>query len=141
MDGYRAAPCWLLRAEGDAQSGGADDRNWFAAPAWDHAWWQTKKKRVLLYLHPGKGLTLGQAKHAASQDIGGSVHSSFARATIQAGKRQVWLSVLVPFNEGEDAAAVAKKIKTAVDGKGNAEARMGNVEVSIHDGGHWSVRR
>ncbi len=62
------------------------DRNWFDAPAWDHAWWQKQKKRVLLYLHPGKGLVINQVEHSSSQDIKGSIHSSFAKATVKAGK-------------------------------------------------------
>ena len=140
VNGYQAAPCWLLRAEGDVQGG---DRNWFDAPAWDHAWWQKQKKRVLLYLHPGQGLTFGQAQHASSQDIGGSgsIHSSFAKAKVKAGKPQTWLSVLLPFNEGEDAATVAKRIKTSVDKAGKATARIGNVKVTIDAAGQWTVTR
>ena len=138
VDGYRASPCWLLRAEGDVEGGG---RNWFDAPAWDHAWWQRQERRVLLYLHPGEGLTFGQARHAASQDIGGSVDSSFARATIEAGEPRVWLSVLVPFAAGRDAAALAKRITTAVDTAGDAVAEVAGVEVSIRGDGGWTVRR
>ena len=138
VDGYQAAPCWLLRAEGDVQGG---DRNWFDAPAWDHAWWQKQKKRVLLYLHPGKGLTFGQGRHSSSRDIGGSIHSSFAKAIVKAGKPRVWLSVLVPFNEGEDAAKMAKRIKTSVDDAGNCTAGIGNTKVTIKADGQWSVKR
>ena len=138
VDGYQAAPCWLLRAEGDVQDA---KRNWFDAPAWDHAWWQEQKKRVLLYVHPGKGLTFGQAGHSSSQDIGGSIHSSFAKAIVKAGKPHIWLSVLVPFNEGEDAAKIAKRIKTGADQAGKATARVDNVKVTIDAAGKWTVTR
>ena len=138
VDGYQAASCWLLKAQGDAPRG---DRNWYDAPAWDHAWWQKQKKRVLLYMHPGEGLTFGRMQHAASQDIGGTVDNSFAKATVKAGIPQVWLSVLMPFNEGAHAAAVAKKIRTAVDGKGNTRAEIGSVKVSIAADGLWNVKR
>jgi hypothetical protein len=138
VDGYQAAPCWLLRSEGDVPRG---DRNWFDAPAWDHAWWQNQKKRVLLYLHPGKGLTFGQAEHKSSADIGGSVHSSFAKAIVRAAKPQVWLSVLLPLNEGEDAAGMAEKIRTRVDGTGTATAAIGRIATTIAADGSWQVRR
>ena len=138
VDGYQASPCWLLMAEGEI---GAEGRNWFDAPARDHAWWQKQKKRVLLYLHPGKGLSIGQVAHRASQDIGGATHNAFARAVVRAGEPQVWLSVLVPFNEGRDAAAVARKIRTSVDEKGSAAATVGRLKVTIGEDGAWSVKR
>ncbi len=139
VDGYRAAPCWLLTAEGEVQSG---DRNWFDAPARDHAWWQERKKRVLLHLHRGEGLTIGQVAHRVSPDIGGpGVHNSFARATVRAGRPQIWLGVLRPFDDGEDAAAVAARITTDVDEHGAATARIGDVEVTIEASGAWRVRR
>ena len=138
MDGYRAAPCWLLPAEGDVQTGG---RNWFDAPAWDHAWWQKQRKRVLLYLHPGKGLDFGQARHTASQDIGGNIHNCFARATVKAGKPQVWLSVLMPFDEGEDPAEIAETIQSSVDGTDAAKATIGKIRVSITADGTWDIAR
>ena len=138
VDGYQASPCWLLMAEGEI---GAEDRNWFDAPARDHAWWQKQKKRVLLYLHPGEGLSIGQVAHRASQDIGGATHNAFARAVVRAGQPQVWLSVLVPFNEGGDAAELARKIRTSVDEKGSASVTVGRLKVTIGEDGAWSVKR
>ena len=138
VDGYQASPCWLLMAEGEVSPAG---RNWFDAPAREHAWWQDQKKRVLLYLHPGKGLSIGQVAHRASQDIGGATHNAFARAVVRAGKPQVWLSVLVPFNEGLDAAEAARKIRTSVDEKGSASATVGRLKVTIGEDGAWSVKR
>ena len=44
-------------------------RNWFDAPAWDHAWWQKKRKRILLWIHPGEGKTFGVTAHDTSPDI------------------------------------------------------------------------
>ena len=138
VDGYQASPCWLLTAEGEVRS----DRNWFDAPARDHAWWQTRKKRVLLYLHPGSGLSIGQVAHRTSQDIGGGpVHNTFAKATVKAGRPQVWLSVLQPFDDGQDAARIAGRIETELTGGGKAEARIGDVEVRIDAAGGWRVVR
>ena len=64
-----------------------------------------------------------------------------ARAVVRAGEPQVWLSVLVPFNEGRDAAAVARKIRTSVDEKGLAAATVGRLKVTIGEDGAWSVKR
>ncbi len=125
-------------AEGEVRAAGG---NWFDAPARDHAWWQNQKKRVLLYLHPGKGLSIGQVAHRASQDIGGATHNAFARAVVRAGKPQVWLSVLVPFNEGEDAARVAEGITTRVDEQGSATATTDKLKITIGEDGAWGVTR
>jgi hypothetical protein len=138
VDGYQASPCWLLMAEGEVRAAGG---NWFDAPAREHAWWQKQKKRVLLYLHPGKGLSIGQVAHRASQDIGGATHNAFARVVVRAGKPQVWLSVLVPFNEGEDAARVADGITTRVDEQGSATATTGKLKITIGEDGAWGVTR
>ena len=59
----------------------------------------------------------------------------------EAGKPQVWLSVLVPFNEGEDAGKVAKRIKTRVDGSGTAMATIGRIAITIAADGSWQVKR
>ena len=125
-------------AEGELSPAG---RNWFDAPARDHAWWQKQKKRVLLYLHPGEGLSIGQVAHRASQDIGGASHNAFARAVVRAGKPQVWLSVLLPFNEGRDAGELAGRIRTSVDEKGSATATAGKLQIKISADGAWSVNR
>ncbi len=138
VEGYQAGPCWCLNSEGDIKK---SNRNWFDAPARDHAWWQAKKKRILLYLHPAAGLTFGQVSHRASADIGGGVHNSFAKTTLKAGQPQVWLSVLVPFEEGGAPERVAARIKTSLDNAGNATARIGGMTVTIEGKGGWSVKR
>lgn len=137
VDHYQAAPCWLIVAEGPRVAG----QNWFHAPARDYAWWQSQKKRVLLYLHPQEGLEIGQVQHRTSQGHAGDVRNSFARATLTAGKAQVWLSVLRPFNQGQSPKALAKTIKTRVDDRGNASASIGSLNVTIGVGGDWAVTR
>ncbi len=139
VDAYVAAPCWMLKAEGEVHR---DGRNWFDAPARDHSWWQNRKKRVLLYLHPGQGLMMGQLAHRVSADIqSGASHTTFARATIKAGRPQVWLSVLRPFDDGQDAAEIAATMETRVDETGRAHARIGPIEVTIDPAGSWTVTR
>ena len=107
----------------------------------DHAWWQTQKKRVLLYLHPSGGETFHQVSHRASQDIGGTIHNSFAKAILKAGEPRIWFSVLTPFNEGQDASEVAARIKTNVEKDGTATATIGKLVVIISSDGVWSVKR
>ena len=139
VDGYQAAPCWLLKAEGPIKT---SHRNWFDAPARDHAWWQTQKKRVLLYLHPDKDLKIGQVHHRSSQDIkSGPSQNTFAKATLEQGKRQMWLSVFIPFNEGEDATKIAGQIRTRLDAAGNADVQIGNRRIKIADDAAWKVSR
>ncbi len=139
VDGYHASPGWMLKAEGEPKNDGS---HWFDAPARDHAWWQEQKKRILLYLHPGEGLSIGQKAHRASQDIkSGAIHNTFARATLRAGREQIWLSVLVPFNEGDDASKLAKTISTELLENGTARVRIGHVKASIDALGSWRVER
>jgi len=45
VDGYQAAPCWLLMPDGSRSE------NWCDAPAWDHAWWQTKRYLLAVTLY------------------------------------------------------------------------------------------
>ncbi len=47
----------------------------------------------------------------------------------------------MPFNEGEDAAKIAGKIKTSADKAGKATAHIGNVKVTIDAAGKWQVTR
>ena len=116
--------------------------NWFEAPARDHAWWQTRRKRLLLHLHQEEELVIGQVEHRVSQDIGGgNVRNTFARATLQPGKPQFWLSVLRPFNEGVDARKIATGIQTRLAPDGTATATVGPVTIQFSSEGGWSVSR
>lgn len=96
--------------------------------------------QVVLYLHPGKGLTFVQARTRNTTDRD-QCDASFASATLKAGKPQIWLGVLLPFNDGEDATKVAERIKTSVDSAGKATAGVGNVKVTIAAAGRWWVTR
>ena len=138
VDGYNAAPCWTIKAGENSKSG----NNWFDAPAFDHAWWQNRKKRVLLYIHDDQDTEIGQVVHRTSQDIrGDNVRNTFARAKLKAGQPRVWLSVLRPFDEGEDAAGIAASIRTGIDAKGKATVSIGKVKLSITADGQWKVKR
>ena len=157
VDGYVAGPCWQLRPEENWQRDSLADRgpvkrnpkqNWFHAPAWDHAWWQTQKKRLLVWIHPGKGQTFGVTAHATSADISRPLgyeyyptQNSHAKAVLKVGKTQVFLSVLMSYNEGRRASEVAKSIKTRVDGGGKCSAAIGGVNVTITADGDWTVKR
>ncbi|HUS90428.1 MAG TPA: hypothetical protein VM695_01215 [Phycisphaerae bacterium] len=159
-DGYQAGPVWLLRAEGRWTEGKQDNgrawwkfqndppahdgrRNWFDAPPYDHAWWQTQPKRLLVYVHHEPGQTYGQLQHESSPDISRDfrTNSSFARAIVRAGQTKVFLSVLVPHNESEPAAGVAAQVRTSLDADGSCEATIGGIRVSVSANGEWRVRR
>jgi len=53
----------------------------------------------------------------------------------------VFLTVLVPHDDTENAEAVVARIKTRKDRSGNCLAAIGNVTVSIQAGGIWSSVR
>ena len=157
VDGYLAGPCWLLRPDAnwkeDDRSGRGPvkhdpKRNWFDAPAWDHAWWQKQRKRVLLWIHPDAGQTFGITAHATSADISRPLgfeyyptQNSHAKAVLKAGKTEVFLSVLVPFDEGQPAHEVARRIKTNVNKSGECTANIGSLIVTIASDGVWQVKR
>ena len=139
VDGYIAGPCWSIAASNEVPENGSQ---WFDAPARDHAWWQKKKKRVILYIHRHEGHEIGQVETRTSQDIGGArVRNTFSKATIIAGKPVVWLSVFRPYDQGQNKAQVASGIKTMVDQNDNISARIDDTIVSITQNGEWSVKR
>ena len=57
-----------------------------------------------------------------------------------AGKAKVFLSVLVPYNEGEDVRALVENTRTRVDTRG-ARAEVGKIGVEFSAGGTWKVER
>jgi hypothetical protein len=129
----------LLNDAGDSEDA---ERHWYDAPAMSHAWWQTQRKRVLLYMHPDKRLEFGQVRHQASQDLGyKGLRSTFGKTILRAGKKQVWLTVMKPFNEGVHPRTVAALIRTKLPKNGNAKAQIGGVTVSIKTDGTWVVSR
>ena len=141
-DGYQAGPCWQCKGEG-APPTHPPDRNWFDAPAWDHAWWQKRKKRVLVSVHPAGGQRYSVARHPTSGDISRSIPTDAfaAAATVEAGKPRVFLSVLVPHEATEKLEAVVARIETRLDKSGNCTATIGNATVSITADGTWEVAR
>ena len=139
VDGFQAAPNWMLNDLGDSEDA---ERHWYDAPAMSHAWWQTERKRVLLFMHPDRKLEFGQVAHKASQDLGyQQLRSTFGKAILREGKKQVWLAVLRPFDEGVHPRTVAELIQTKLNKSGRAQASIGSVTVNIQPDGSWSVVR
>jgi hypothetical protein len=157
FDGWQAGPCWLLRPEQGWKEDNQPDRgpvehelqqNWFDAPAWDHAWWQSQKKHLLVYMHPAEDKTFGVYQHRTSADISRIMgfeyyptQNSYAKTIVEAGKSEVFLSVLVPHDANEKVEKILDSINTSVDEDGNASTKIGNVEVRIDTDGSWSVKR
>ena len=139
VDGYVAGPCWSIASSEDIPVKG---RQWFDAPARDHAWWQKKRKRVILHLHRQNGHEIGQVETRTSQDIGGAkVRNTFSKVTLTAGKPVVWLSVFRPYDEGQDKGQLASGIKTTVDESENVIAKVDDTTITINQKGEWSVKR
>lgn len=84
----------------------------------------------------------GQAAHKASPDLGcEGLRSTFEKTILREGKKQVWLAVLRPFNEGVHRRTVAALIHTKLAKNGQAQASIGGVTVNIKHDGKWSVVR
>lgn len=159
-NGYRAGPIWCLRADGQwketVRSNGSVARNfentppghdgrrhWFHAPAYDHALWQTKRqKRVFVFFHPSSDQSYGQLQHDSTHDLSRDIktNSTWVAASMTAGKAKVFLSVLVPYNEGEDVRALVEHTRTRVDTRG-ARAEVGKIGVEFSAEGTWKVER
>ena len=56
VDGFQAAPNWMLNDEGDSEDA---ERHWYDARD-ESRLRQTQRKRVLLYMHPDRRLEFGQ---------------------------------------------------------------------------------
>ena len=63
------------------------------------------------------------------------------RARLREGKKQVWLAVLRPINEGVHPRTVAALINTKLNKNGLARATIGSITVSINPDGEWAVDR
>ena len=64
----------------------------------------------------------------------------FASRPIAAGRTERFLSVLLPYEDGQPAAQVAAGVSCKVSDAGAFSARIGRVEVGI-EGGSWWVKR
>lgn len=129
----------MLNDKGDSEDA---ERHWYDSPAMSCAWWQTQRKRVLLYMHPDRKLEFGQAAHKASPNLGyDGLRSTFGKTILREGKKQVWLAVLRPFSEGVHRRTVAALIHIKLAKNGQAQASIGGVTVNIKHDGKWSVVR
>jgi hypothetical protein len=140
-ENYAAGPIWHVACDED-QTDGVSEKNWFDAPAFEHAWWQTKAQRMLIYYHNDGELKFGSKLQPLSHDLGfRTALTLFANKPISAAKPAFFLSVFMPYGEGEDAAKMAGKIKTSVDGNGSAKVHVGDVSVMIDAADKWTVTR
>jgi hypothetical protein len=139
-DGYHGGPVWHL-ARNKGRTDGPSEQNFFDAPALDYAWWQTEHHRVILYLHDDGQLRFGSRMQTKSQDIPSETLTVFSYKPVSAAEPSFFLSVLVPCVPGVLPEEVAGTIKTIVDHKGNAEATIGRVWVTVNDDGNWAVQR
>ena len=159
-DGYRAGPIWNLRADGrwveterpngtghryfhNEPPGHDGKRHWFHAPPFDQANWQDKKKRVLVYIHPESGQTYGQLQHESTPDYSRDIRNncSWASALVKVGKPKVFLSVLMPFEDGADPVEIADEIRTRSGGEGVEANFADTLTVKIGADGSWAVER
>ena len=139
-DGYHAGPLWHIACNKD-QTDGPSEKNWFDAPAFDYAWWQSEAPRMVVYLHDDGEVKFGSKMQTTSQDVQGASLTTFAYKPVSAAKPAFFLTVLVPYVPDVLPTEVAKTITTRVDKSGNCTASVGKVNVSITADGTWEVAR
>ncbi len=139
-EAYQAGPVWHLAAE-EGMRTGAQEANWFSAPALDHAWWQNAPQRVALYFHPDAGNRYGSVQQTVSQDIGGRNTAVFAYRPVSAEETARFLSVFVPFGADASDEETAAQIKTSLSESGDYAVEIGNIAARMEAGGGWSVLR
>ena len=137
-DDYVAGPVWHL-ALGERKVFGRQERNWFDAPAFDRAWWQKKKMRVLAYIHDDDELTFGTLQQRHSQDTDANV-TAFAYRQVRSGRPERFLSVFIPHEAKDVAAELAAAVETSVTGSGHYVAKIRKTTVTIKPDGKWSVQ-
>ena len=137
---YLAGPVWHLAYDRNRSQSGSQKRNWFAASALDHAWWQEKQWRVVCYIHDDGKLKYGAIKQAHSQDTGANL-TTYAFRPIAASKPERFLSVFVPHDESESTGDVIGRIKTQVTPEGTLVAAIRRTTVTMTSEGDWHVSR
>ena len=103
---------------------------------------------MLLWIHPSDGVRFGVTAHDTTPDISRPLgyeyyptQNSHAKAVLKAGVPQVFLSVLVPFDDGRPAGDIASKIETKVETGGECTATIGSTTVTIAPDGSYNVTR
>jgi hypothetical protein len=142
---YMAGPVWHLavpddrgRETDDARNLAMQEENWFDAPAFARAWWQTEKIRTLLCFHQDGVMRFGRIRQPHSQDADPNI-TCFGWRPILHGKTERFLSVLVPHAQGENPRALAAAIETRVTEAGDYTARVNGTNISIKADGAWTV--
>jgi len=136
---YNAGPVWHL-ALGEGHKPGRQDENWIGAPAFAQAWWQKEKQGVAVVIHDHRDMVYGTINQSRSQDLEPNT-TAYAYRPIEAGKKELFLSVLVPHKLSTPAGAVVRRVKTTVNKKGRFVATVGDVKVVMNQKGGWLVSR
>ncbi len=119
------------------------DKNWFHAPAFAHAWWQNENIRVLLLVHHDGELEFGTIRQRHSQDTDPNI-TCFASRPIESGETERFLSVLMPYASSSGTARapiVPITTQVQVSDTGDCLAHIHGVTVRIQADGGWSVQR
>ena len=142
---YMGGPVWHLAVSDDggretdeARNLVMQEENWFDGPAFARAWWQTENIRTLLCFHQDGAMKLGRIRQPHSQDTDPNI-TCFGWRPIHHGKTERFLSVLVPYTEGENPRALAATIETRVTEAGDCTARVNGINISIKADGTWTV--
>ena len=134
-----AGPIWHL-AKVEGETTGLQEKNWFAAPAIDRAWWQKREIGVTVYIHNDGTLKFGSVQQSQSQDVDPNT-TVFAYGPISAGKPELFLSILVPYCLAKCPETVVGNIKSVIKQSRTFITVVDGVQVVIESNGGWYVER
>ena len=140
VDGWSAGPLWHLGPDWkkskstEVPLSGSD---WYDAPAFNRAAWQTDPKRLLVYLMPAAGRSTGSEQQDTDWY---SSYGVWQKGTLRKSARECFVSLLVPHDAAVTAAAIAKSIAITSDERGDIRFSTGPLTGTLSHG-VWSVAR
>ena len=59
----------------------------------------------------------------------------------KAGRAKILLSVIIPFNQGQDVADLLEQLATNLTANGKANVEIGKTTITLSTAGNWAVQR
>jgi len=102
-----------------------------------------KRGKTSFYIHPAPDQTYGQLQHESTPDFSRQVYtnSSWAAAIVKAGQPKIFLSVIIPFSQGQDVADLLEQLATNLTANSRANVEIGKTTITLSTAGNWAVQR
>ncbi len=106
------------------------DHRWFSAAAFDRAWWQRGKGRILLQISSDQLLKYGSVRQKHSQDTQPNL-TVFGNRAVKAGRTERFLSIFVPWFDQRPEQEIAATVVSHVTSTGTFTATVGRTTVRL----------